>query len=278
MRIVCYDTTIKQGLHPGKARAKAMASIEFITKRIEGKQKEIKKLESKLARIEKAQATNWEVNPYYYGEDDLRWTLKDLAAAREALAKYEAQLTAETEKASSRNVTAILEFLEDWKRKVMEYYTDKFARYLVAYEEYCAKIREHADWFNHGGWRQENAKEIDEEYRKYRKAFSKRWGEMERYELREFNPETQQYDRVFNRDKLAKELEQEANAKYDDIIERTNAICGKITDARGLWVGNKGDLDGIIVGERGTAKVQTIGAGGYNIQCFHFRTLVHEVK
>ena len=255
-----------------------MASIEFITKRIEGKQKEITKLESKLSRIEKAKATDWKVNPYYYGENDLRWTLKDLASAREALAKYEAQLTAETEKASSRNVTAILEFLEDWKRKVMEYYTDKFARYLVAYEEYCVKSREHADWFNHGGWRQENAKEIDEEYREYRKAFCKRWGEMERYELREFNPETKQYDRVFNRDRLQKELDQEANAKYDDIIERTNAICGKITDARGLWVGNKGDLDGVIVGERGTAKVQTIGAGGYNIQCFHFRTLVHEVK
>ena len=255
-----------------------MASIEFITKRIEGKQKEITKLEGKLSRIEKAQATNWEVNPYYYGEDDLRWTLKDLASAREALAKYEAQLTAENEKAASRNVTVILEFLEKWKTEVMAYYVDRFARYLVAYEEYCVKSREHADWFNHGGWRQENAKQIDEEYRKYRKEFSKRWGEMERYELREFNPDTHQYDRVFNRERLQKELDQEANAKYDDIIERTNFICGKITDASGLWVGAKGDLDGIIVGERGTAKVQTIGAGGYNIQCFHFRTLVHEVK
>ena len=101
---------------------------------------------------------------------------------------------------------------------------------------------------------------------------------MERYESREYNPETHQYDRVFNRDKLQKELDVEADEKYDAIIERTNAICGKITDARGLWTSAKGDLDGIIIGERGVAKVQTIGAGGYNIQCFHFRTLVHEVK
>lgn len=255
-----------------------MASIEYITKRIEGKQKEITKLEGKLARIEKAKASNWENNPYYYGEDDLRWTLKDLTIAREALAKYEAQLNAENEKAASRNVTAIIEFLENWKVKVMEYYTERFARYLVALEEYYKKSSEHCDWFNHGGWKQENAKQIEEEYRKYRKEFNRKWGEMERYELRKFNPETKQYDRVFNRDRLQKELDQEANAKYDDIIERTNAICGKITDARGLWVGNKGDLDGIVIGERGTAKVQTIGAGGYNIQCFHFRTLVHEVK
>ena len=255
-----------------------MATIEYINKRIEGKQKEIKKLEGKLARIKKAQATNWEVNPYYYGEDDLRWTLKDLSAARESLADYEAQLVTAQEKANSRNVTVILDFLANWKTKVMAYYVDKFARYLVAYEEYCIKSREPADWFNHGGWRQENAKQIDEEYRKYRKDFGKRWGEMERYELRKFNPESGKNERVFNREKLQKELDAEADAKYDDIIERTNLICGTITDARGLWVGMKGDLDGIVIGERGKAKVQTIGAGGYNIQCYHFRTLVHEFK
>ena len=63
---------------------------------------------------------------------------------------------------------------------------------------------------------------------------------------------------------------------YDDIIERTNRITGTITDATQLEVGAKGELNGYIIGERGTAKVSTIGAGGYNIQCFHFRTVIHE--
>ena len=77
-------------------------------------------------------------------------------------------------------------------------------------------------------------------------------------------------------DKLSKDLDEEANRKYDFIIERTNAIVGEITDASGLSVGSKQDLNGYIVGKRGVAKVQTIGAGGYNVQCFHFRTLIHE--
>ena len=77
-------------------------------------------------------------------------------------------------------------------------------------------------------------------------------------------------------DYIKKELDKEADRKYDFIIERVNEICGTIKDASSLRVGAKDDLNGIIVGERGNAQVQTIGAGGYNIQCFHFRTLVHK--
>lgn len=76
---------------------------------------------------------------------------------------------------------------------------------------------------------------------------------------------------------MVKDLEQEKLRKYDDIIERTNDIVGKITDASELRVSPKGNLDGFISGEKGKAKVQTIGAGGYNIQCFHFRTLIKPV-
>ena len=79
-------------------------------------------------------------------------------------------------------------------------------------------------------------------------------------------------------DKIDKDLTEEANRKYDFIIERTNEIVGQITDASALRIGDKGDLNGFIKGTRGTAKVETIGAGGYNIQRFHFRTLIKPVK
>lgn len=247
-----------------------MASIEFITKRIEGKQKEITKLESKLSRIEKAKATNWEVNPYYYHEDDLRWTLKDLTSAREALAKYEEQLSAETEKANSRNVPAIIEFLEAWKKRVEAWYVDNFPKYIEAQKQRYAENAAYCDWVNsHFGKEYREEKEARRAAEKAAdKMYHRAWADFFRYN--DYN--------TLNSELLKKDLEQEAAAKYDDIVERTNAICGTITDATGLKVGLKGDLDGIVIGERGTARVQTIGAGGYNIQCYHFRTLVHSVK
>lgn len=244
-----------------------MASIEYITKRIEGKEKEIKKLEGKMARILKAEATDWEVNPYYYNEHDKRITARDLEEARTALADWQAKLAIATEKANSRNVKAILDFLEIWKKNVRAFYVRQYPKYVVAKQEWYEIDHAHAEWWNHGGWDDPDRKVKEAEYRKQRKAFAERWSFIEQYA---------DY-RGFDWGRLDRDLQNDANAKYDDIIERTNAIVGEITDAGMLSVGDKGELNGIIVGTRGRAKVHTIGAGGWNIQCFHFRTLIHKI-
>ena len=77
---------------------------------------------------------------------------------------------------------------------------------------------------------------------------------------------------------LEKTMEEEKRAKLLDLIGRIMSTVGTITDAAALYIGPEGDINGIIVGTEGKAKIQTIGAGGYNIQCFHFRTLIHEIK
>lgn len=255
-----------------------MASIEYITKRIAGKEKEIDKLQKKLARIEKAEATGWEVNPYYYNERDKRYTIKDLEEAKEALAKYRDELAIAQEKAESRDVKAILDFLAGWKNRVREFYLRSFLAYQQEHKEWLEYDAKHSEWINNGGWRDPNREAINKEYKERRNAHYERWNFLFHYIEREINAEHTHYVEVMNAAKLNKDLDQEADAMYDDIIERTNKITGKITDASALEVGEKGELNGYIKGERGIAKVHTIGAGGYNIQRFHFRTLVHEAK
>lgn len=61
-----------------------------------------------------------------------------------------------------------------------------------------------------------------------------------------------------------------------DLYNRVYAITGEITDCSRLHFSGKA-LDGYVTGTEGTAKVETILAGGYNIQRLHARVLVHEM-
>lgn len=262
-----------------------MANVEFIQKRIAGKEKEIAKLEGKLARIEKAASTNWEVNPYYYSESDRKWTLKDLESAKKALEDYKAKLIVEEQKANSRNVPAIIEFLDGWKARMTEFYVGGINEYFEA----SNKVRE---MFKNAGWyskEYEEACKASDELRervhgKFETVVKTDWrGRQYKTKVKVEDGDLEPFARYLSFTKkeeaierLEKDLTDEYNRKYDFIIERTNAIVGTITDASNLKVGYSGDLNGFIIGTDATAKVQTIGAGGYNIQCFHFRTLIHK--
>lgn len=257
-----------------------MATAEFIQKRIDGKLKEIATLEKKIARIEKAKATNWEKNPYYYSESDLEYALKDKAAAEAGLEDYKRQLEEVNNKAASRNVPAITEFLNQWELKVTEWLLSERDKFLEAQQEYYAKDHELTDAWNnaHGdNWREEKNR-ISAEKKKLKDNFHTKWSH-----ILQFNHGSDTWENTMLRD-----IAIEKDRKYDDLLNRVIAITGPITDASGLYVGLKGDLDGDVIGEKGVAHVQTIGAGGYNEhvildsgrhgQRYHYRTLVNKVR
>lgn len=259
-----------------------MASREFLENRIAGAQKKVESLQKKLGRIQDALNTNWEKNPYYYTYSDLTYCRRDLAEAKKSLEKYTAQLDEEIRKASSRNVPAITEFLDHWKERMRDYYHSTFARYPEARATYEKDMEQ----FNLGYFAERKLKnedfakwlEYDEARHNVQESFRIQFGFIEVYVERAFNKETMTREWSFNEERLEKDLTEEYNRKYDFIIDRTLKIVSEIVDASNLKVGAKGDLNGFIIGTTGKASVQTIGAGGYNIQCFHFRTLIHKLK
>ena len=243
-----------------------MASVEYLEKRIAGKEKELAKLQKKMARIEKAVASNWENNPYYYNERDLKITARDIEEAEKRLADYREQLATEQAKANSRNVQVILDFLDAWETKSMELYVATVPAYLKANEEFNKRYAALAAQIFDRSATHEERMEKRAERNALCESHRKEWGWIDTYI----------YRGELETERLRKDLDREAERKYDYIIDRTNAIVKEITDASNLYISDNGELNGYIIGTGGTAEVRTIGAGGYNIQRFHFRTLVHK--
>lgn len=273
-----------------------MASIEFIEKRIQGKEKELDKLNKKLERILKAEASNYEENnPYYYTDYDKRACERDIKYVEDDLIEYREQLAIEIEKQNSRNIPAILDFLAKWKERVFSFYEKD----LIECFEERANLKKLYDEYYSLSYKERYELGENTEYHKVRhnfycklngykerQTFTNRWGKEDYKDVKVKDGEWEHLRHYLDRcdtlddclKLLDKELEQEKNRKYDFIIQRVNKIVGQITDAYGLRVGSNGELNGIIIGTKGKASVETIGAGGYRVQCFHYRVLIREVK
>lgn len=73
-------------------------------------------------------------------------------------------------------------------------------------------------------------------------------------------------------------IDKEALAKEKAFITKVTKVVGDITDIGGLRIGVNGDINGVVVGDKAKAEVETIFAGGYNIQKLHYRVLVKKLK
>ena len=75
---------------------------------------------------------------------------------------------------------------------------------------------------------------------------------------------------------IARDAEASAKAYVLDLNDRVQKVVGEITDWNLFISGSH--LNGTVTGTRCMAKVETIIAGGYNIQCLHNRVLVNRIK
>jgi len=72
-------------------------------------------------------------------------------------------------------------------------------------------------------------------------------------------------------------LTKEADKKKKDLMAKIEKLVGNVISAN-LTIGNRGDINGLIIGDAGSATIETITAGGYNIQRYHYRVLVKPIK
>lgn len=91
-----------------------------------------------------------------------------------------------------------------------------------------------------------------------------------------------QNDEKFSKMWTAEEIEKRAKREARDLVlvlwYKVKAITGDVTEVHNLIYRTTKGLDGFVVGKNGTAEVHTIEAGGYNIQRWHLRMLVHKRK
>ena len=80
---------------------------------------------------------------------------------------------------------------------------------------------------------------------------------------------------VRTEEQIKSDVEKWKNREFKFMAERLKTEFGDIISTS-LYLGVDGNVNGIIQGSNKTARILTIFAGGYNIQCLHTRFLVHE--
>lgn len=85
-------------------------------------------------------------------------------------------------------------------------------------------------------------------------------------------------ERGYTDKELEKIIDKEVESRKKNLIARVEKKAGKIIDANGLYIGANGEINGYIKGDKTTVYVETIFAGGYNIQCLHYRVLIKVIS
>ena len=140
-------------------------------------------------------------------------------------------------------------FVENWEVKAIEYYNnlsdkqhDLFNQYF-----YCKDI--------------EQKKANHKKYESFRQSLTRTDAMMIEY----------------GKTYMIEQIKKEAESKYKNFMAKIQSTVGNIEDTNFLQIGLDGNINGYVKGDQGKALVETILAGGYNIQCLHYRVLVKKV-
>lgn len=218
---------------------------------------------------------DWNKGPQF---NDAYNAYRDLAEAKNTLHKYEVALTKLINFNNAEKIEVIWAFLQDWKKDVKEWIIDgcellgrlreKHEEELHKFEqseEYKEKFNRYKEIYHYNDWRAKYELE---------KVFDSRYYS----EVPELSYKFHTRHGAYDEKALEKFLDAQVRAKYNDLVNRITEKAGEIIDASGLYISRNGQINGIVIGKDHPVKVETISAGGYNIQRFHYRTLVTPIN
>jgi|GEM_PF-2159804 hypothetical protein len=208
-----------------------------------------------------------------FGYEIMQSKLDDMNKRLKAL--YEKKQKEDLKNNTTPQIPVIEEFLENWKKSAREYYLQQ----VEALEKFDAEYSNNLD---------EVLKELEIKYGKpavlkmsadVKKELKDRkvdYTSRNMYIKTHFNSVTVELSQLGSEmnERLESLLSSEVNKKRADFYARCYNVVGDITDASSLHVGKNGSINGTIVGKLGKAVVETIMAGGYNVQVLHYRVLV----
>mgnify|MGYP001591425975 CR=1 FL=1 len=164
-----------------------------------------------------------------------------------------------------KTIPIIEEFLSQWRSKAEIYY-NAILKEMIKLEKECDKTIN--AYNNRWNLSEDDRKNLVKDHEsKYEKSsnFQKMHGEIY-YNVFWHRSEYKKH--------LNKMLDKEVNKKRQNLIIRIEKKAGNILDANGLYIADNGEINGFIIGDIKTVEVKTIYAGGYNIQCLHYRVLI----
>ena len=187
-------------------------------------------------------------------------------------------------------IEAIEVFLANWKDKARQYYMAlKEERGLERRREFeineeNLKFLKVYSFSNRRKYSDEKVEEIlaslDEmpKYQKERLHSEITYQKYMQWEGTKTKSDLAVIERGYSDVELDKILDKEVEIRRTKLFTMVEKKAGKIVDATNIHSGVDASINGIVIGEKAKVKVETIYAGGYNIQCLHYRILVKEVK
>ena len=252
---------------------------ERLVKMLENAENKLIKAHKSLDKLNKKLEKEKYENGYIeFIENDIRRKTREILDIEKSIKDYREKLKAVQ---SIEEIPVLREFIDNWKILAIEYYVKQYNKLL----EYKNWLQQQEEIFIQ--WIEETTGH------KYLGSYSAtKENEAKRKEL-EIDYETKRihmsihfdtlilnigmYDNEWQQ-KINKIVNYEANRKYINFLNRIKKAVGKTLDCSGLYIADNLEINGIVSGELGKAKVETITAGGHNIQCLHYRVLVNLIN